>query len=116
VLLHVPSDITRFAFQGASEYLGDIVARTDAPLLDVITLTHRLVVEIPHLSVGRSRGQLKRADVLYTFPGMPLYTKSSWKDLLVANLVLRGSFHGTDMQPSFASPLSCRAIQPRLEF
>jgi hypothetical protein len=44
--------LTRFQFQGASEYLDDVVARIDAPLLDTIWITffHQLTFDISQLA------------------------------------------------------------------
>jgi hypothetical protein len=44
--------LTRFEFQGISEYLDDLVARIDAPLLDSISIIffHRLIFDIPQLA------------------------------------------------------------------
>ena len=44
--------LTRFEFRGASEYLEDLVARIDAPLLDSICITffHQLIFDIPQLA------------------------------------------------------------------
>jgi hypothetical protein len=44
--------LTDFKFKGVSEYLEDLVARIDAPLLHslAITLFHQLILETPHLS------------------------------------------------------------------
>jgi hypothetical protein len=43
--------LTRFMFQGVNEYLEDLVAQIDAPLLDstLITFFHQLIFEIPQL-------------------------------------------------------------------
>ena len=50
--------LTRFDFNGASEYLEDLVARIDAPLLDSIDITffHQLIYNIPQLAqfMGRA--------------------------------------------------------------
>jgi hypothetical protein len=45
------SALTRFEFHGVSEYLEDILARIDAPLLDSIWITffHQLIFDIPRL-------------------------------------------------------------------
>ena len=44
--------LTHFEFHGASEYLEDLVARIDAPLLDSIFITffHQLIFDIPQLA------------------------------------------------------------------
>jgi hypothetical protein len=44
--------LTRFVFHGVSEYLEDLVARIDAPLLDKILITffHQLIFDIPQLA------------------------------------------------------------------
>jgi hypothetical protein len=44
--------LTRFHFQGVSEYLEDVVARIDAPLLGSmwITFFHQLIFDIPQLA------------------------------------------------------------------
>jgi hypothetical protein len=44
--------LTRFNFHGVSEYLEDLVARIDAPLLDFIFITffHQLIFDIPQLA------------------------------------------------------------------
>ena len=44
--------LTRFEFQGLSEYVEDLVARIDAPLLDSIGITifHELTFDIPQLA------------------------------------------------------------------
>jgi hypothetical protein len=44
--------LTRFEFQGVSDYLEDVVAWVDAPLLDSIWITffHQLIFDIPQLS------------------------------------------------------------------
>jgi hypothetical protein len=44
--------LTRFEFKGTSEYLEDLVARIDAPLLDSIYITffHQLIFNIPQLA------------------------------------------------------------------
>ena len=44
--------ITRFQFQGVSEYLEDVLAQIDAPLLDSIWITffHQLIFDIPQLA------------------------------------------------------------------
>jgi hypothetical protein len=46
------SALTRFEFHGVSEYLEDIVARIEAPLLDSIWITffHQLIFDIPQLA------------------------------------------------------------------
>ena len=50
--------LTRFEFQGVSEYLEDFVARIDAPLLESIWITffHQLIFHIPQLAqfMGRT--------------------------------------------------------------
>jgi hypothetical protein len=48
----VLSALTRFEFHGVSEYLEDLVARIDAPLLDSISITffHQLVFDIPQFA------------------------------------------------------------------
>ena len=45
-------DLTRFEFKGASEYLDDLVARFDAPMLNSISVSffHQLVFDIPRLA------------------------------------------------------------------
>jgi hypothetical protein len=61
---HLPSPtlsvfpvLTYFKFKGVSEYLEDLVARIDAPLLDSLgtTFFHQLVFDIPHISQFFSR-------------------------------------------------------------
>jgi hypothetical protein len=49
--------LTRFRFDGASEYLEDLVARIDAPLLDSINMTffHQLIFDIPQPARFMSR-------------------------------------------------------------
>jgi hypothetical protein len=44
--------LTRFEFKGASEYLDDLVARFDAPLLNSISVSffHQLIYDIPQLA------------------------------------------------------------------
>ena len=44
--------LTRFGFHGVSEYLEDLVARIDAPLLDSIRIDffHQLIFDIPQLA------------------------------------------------------------------
>jgi hypothetical protein len=44
--------LTHFEFHGVSEYLEDLVARIDAPLLDSVSITffHQLIFEVPHLA------------------------------------------------------------------
>ena len=44
--------LTHFEFHGVSEYLEDLVARIDAPLLDSICITffHQLIFDIPQLA------------------------------------------------------------------
>jgi hypothetical protein len=44
--------LTRFDFQGVSEYLEDFVAQIDAPMLDSIQITffHQLIFDIPELA------------------------------------------------------------------
>jgi hypothetical protein len=44
--------LNRFRFKGVSEYLEDLVARIDAPLLDSISITffHQLIFDIPRLA------------------------------------------------------------------
>ena len=44
--------LTRFEFRGVSEYLENLVARIDAPLLDSIWITffHQLIFDIPQLA------------------------------------------------------------------
>jgi hypothetical protein len=46
------SALTRFEFHGVSEYLEDLVARIDAPLLNSISITlfHQLLFDIPQLA------------------------------------------------------------------
>ena len=48
----VLSALTRFVFDGASEYLEDLVAHVDAPLLDSIWITffHQVVFDIPQFA------------------------------------------------------------------
>jgi hypothetical protein len=49
--------LTRFRFKGASEYLGDLVARIDTPLLDGLDITffHQLIFDTPQLTQFISR-------------------------------------------------------------
>ena len=49
--------LIKLHFTGASEYLGDLVARIDSPLLDnlEIVLFHQLTFDIPHLAQFISR-------------------------------------------------------------
>jgi len=57
--------LTYFAFRGVSEYLEDLVARIDTPLLDTldIRLFHQLIFHTPHLSQFTSRtAKLKAPD------------------------------------------------------
>ena len=44
--------LTRFQFQGVSEYLEDVLAQIDAPLIDSIWITffHQLIFDIPQLA------------------------------------------------------------------
>jgi hypothetical protein len=44
--------LTRLEFKGVSEYLEDVVARIDAPLLDSIYITffNQLIIDIPQLA------------------------------------------------------------------
>ena len=44
--------LTHFKFRGVSEYLEDLIARIDAPLLDAIWITffHQLIFDIPELA------------------------------------------------------------------
>ena len=44
--------LTRFVFEGVSEYLDDLIARIDAPLLDKfhITFFHQLIFDTPQLN------------------------------------------------------------------
>jgi hypothetical protein len=46
------SALTRFEFQGVSEYLEDLVAQIDSPLLDTIQITffHQLLFDLPQLA------------------------------------------------------------------
>jgi hypothetical protein len=48
----VLSALTRFTFRGVSEYLEDLVARIETPLLDSIRISffHQLIFDIPQLS------------------------------------------------------------------
>ena len=50
--------LTKLQFKGVSEYLEDLVARIDAPLLDELEITffHQLLFDTPHLSqfIGRT--------------------------------------------------------------
>ena len=56
--------LARLVFKGASEYLGDFVARIDAPLLDSIYITFflQLVFNIPRLA--QFMGRTKRFQIL----------------------------------------------------
>ena len=49
--------LTRFVFKGVSEYLEDLVARIDAPMLDSIRITffHQLTFDIPQLALFTRR-------------------------------------------------------------
>jgi len=49
--------LTRFSFKGVSEYLEDLVARIDTPLLDRLSITffNQLIFNTPHLSQFISR-------------------------------------------------------------
>jgi hypothetical protein len=49
--------LTRFSFKGASEYLEDLVARIDAPLLDGLKIIffHQLIFDTPQLNQFISR-------------------------------------------------------------
>jgi hypothetical protein len=49
--------LTRLRFNGVSEYLEELVARIDAPVLDNLTITffHQLIFDSPHLSHFISR-------------------------------------------------------------
>ena len=53
---HLPT-LTQFIFKGVSEYLDDLVARIDAPLLDSfhITFFHQLIFDTPQLTQFISR-------------------------------------------------------------
>jgi hypothetical protein len=57
--------LTRFKFHGVSEYLEDLVARIDAPLLDLLDITffHQVIFHTPQLAqfIGRTT-QLKTGD------------------------------------------------------
>jgi hypothetical protein len=55
--LSVLPALTDFKFKGVSEYLEDLVARIDTPLLHslAITLFHQLIFETPHISQFFSR-------------------------------------------------------------
>ncbi|KAN0123249.1 hypothetical protein V8E52_003202 [Russula decolorans] len=57
VTLTILPALRDFKFKGVSEYLEDLVARIDAPLLHslAITLFHQLIFETPHLSQFFSR-------------------------------------------------------------
>jgi hypothetical protein len=57
--------LTHFEFHGASEYLEDLVARIDAPLLDLLDITffHQVIFHTPQLAQFISRTpQLKTCD------------------------------------------------------
>jgi hypothetical protein len=49
--------LTQFEFKGVSEYLEDLVAQIDAPLLDNLKITffHQLIFDTPHLAQFISR-------------------------------------------------------------
>ncbi|SRR6266403_3466702 len=49
--------LTQFEFKGVSEYLEDLVARVNAPLLDNLKITffHQLIFDTPHLAQFISR-------------------------------------------------------------
>jgi len=69
--LVLPS-LTEFSFKGDSEYLGDIVGRTDAPALDRVSITffNQLVFDTPLLrDFFRRTAVLQephRADIFFT--------------------------------------------------
>jgi F-box-like len=57
--------LTHFEFHGVSEYLEDLVARIDAPLLDLLNITffHQIIFHTPQLAQFISRTpQLKAGD------------------------------------------------------
>ncbi len=64
--------LTRFRFEGASEYLEDLVARIDTPLLDSldIALSHQLIFDIPQLTqfISRTPNFKRQGEAHVVFP------------------------------------------------
>ena len=74
--------LSRFEFQGVSEYLEDLVVRIDAPLLDSIWITffHQLIFDIPHLAQFSRRttsfGALNEAHVDFGYSSVQIESLS----------------------------------------
>jgi hypothetical protein len=108
--------LTRFELQGASEYLDDLMARIDTPLLDSIriTLFHQLtfdifsipqpILDIPQLAQFMRRTTrfeaLNEAHVGFEYSGLQVgYLPPSW--MFGGDSWLRVSYIGLDLQLSF---------------
>jgi hypothetical protein len=110
--------LTRFRFRGASEYLEDLVARIDAPLLDSIYITffHQLIFDIPRLTQFMRRTTrfqaLNEAHVEFTYPVVqvgylpPIRTFDETSGLRI-------SCRGLDWQLSFLAQV-CTSFFPSI--
>ena len=96
--------LTSFRFQGVSEYLEDLVARIDAPLLDFIqiTLFHQLIFDIPQL------GQFMRRATRLKAPNQARVDFDQYGVLIIFP-PQTGVFDKT-----FALRISCRVLEWQL--
>jgi hypothetical protein len=90
--------LTRFVFVGISEYLEDLVARIDAPLLDCIWITfiHKLIFDIPQLARFMRRTTRFR-------PLNEAHVVFQYCDVLVKSLSPK-----RDYEEKFALRISCK--------
>ena len=80
--------LTSFMFQGASEYLDDLVARIDAPLLNRLDMTffHQLIFNTPQLTQFISRTPKFKAcdDAIVQFSGRSVQVSTIDEALVLA--------------------------------
>jgi hypothetical protein len=103
--------LTQFEFRGISEYLEDLAARIDAPLLDelYIVFFHQLVFDTPHLAhfINRTPG-LKphnKAQVMFLDDAVQVLLGSMQK------VILRTRIQPPDWQLSFVARV-CNSFLP----
>jgi hypothetical protein len=104
--------LTDFQFRGVSEYLEDLVARVDAPLLDGLEITffHQLIFDTPQLAqfLARTPNIQPPVDAHITFSDFDVRVTS-----VASNFVLRIRCRQSDWQLSSLAQV-CSSLFPQV--
>ena len=106
--------LTRFTFKGVSEYLDDLIARIDAPLLDELHITffHQLIFDTPQLTqfINRTPNFKAHAEAHVEFSDWGVWVETINEELSLGILCKQ-----SDWQLSFLAQVCGSSFIPTIE-